>query len=382
MTAKITGIGDYNNAIVKSIASDNASAMDTINRSKIASDEMVDDNCFALDMSTRNILPVSGENIIDFPPGVVQRTFSPLLNVINASASGLQTFNSTSIEKAGTDEVDNEHQDVVIEFIDQQTSSVTNDKCKCSQKIMNKIDYFQKKVLKQLGLYRQETAKSIHELSERVDVLLNSDHIQEKIADATITLSDEFEDQFKEMFPVKNNTMLVEVNDKIKNERDFKKRLLSKLNQKTEENEIKATRKILKTLCNGSCLSGFTWTGGSIGTMKKLSFLSLEPVIDVITQVVKDQFPQCEPYGILKRVVQQRTKSANESNPKKKETESQVEYLNGTDQTSRIENQELDFSDDSLDGSVTVNQAAIDPNSSNAEGLETDQRQVSNKDNE
>lgn len=359
---------------MKSITNNNVPTSDTINQNEIPSVKVVDDNYFSFDIPARNSL-LSGENTIDFSSELAQRTLSPLLDVNNVSG---ETFKSDSASvNVGINEVDNEHQDVVIEFIDQQTNSSTNDKCKCLQKLMNKIDYFQKKVLKQVGFYRQETAKSIRELTDRVDVLLNSHNIQDDVADAPITSSDEFEVQFKAMFPIAVNKMLVEASNKVKNERDFKKRLLLMLNQKTEENETKATRKILKSLCSASCLSGFTWTG-TPATTKKLSFSSLEPLIDVITQVIEDQFPKCNAYGILKHVVQQRTKSANESASKMKE----VESSNGTDLTGRIENQELDLSEGSSDGPAAVNQAAIEPSSSNAEGLETDQHQVSNQDNE
>lgn len=370
-SAQITDIGDYNNSIVRT---GNISPPNTINQNNFTCDEIVDDNCSS-DMEILNASPVSDESNIESSLVVGESTFvtlpdvtqvfknSPVLaenNIESPLVVDVSTFIPLpDVSTAGLNEVHNENQDVMIEFIDEQTSSSTNFKCKCLQKVMNKIDYFQKKVFKQLALNRQESDKAIRELSDRVDVLLCSENVQNKVPDAAVTLREEFEVQFKEMFPVAVNKLLVDVSDKIKSEKDFKKKLLLKLSQKTEETEIKATRKILKLLCTSSCLSGFTWTGSSAGPTQKLNFSSLEPLIEVITHAIEEQFPKCGAYTILKRVVQQRTKSANESESKKKETESQV-----NNQQSTIENQELDLSEDSSIGLRTA-----EPNSSNVKGL-------------
>lgn len=198
---------------------------------------------------------------------------------------------------------------VMFEFIDQRTSA-TKDGCNCYKKLLNKMDYFHKKVLKEVGRYRSETTQAIRQFTERYDVLLKSPEFQSVIPEkdqAEALLEEEFEAHFTNDFPMTRHLGLIEIDGKLKTDRSYKKKFVAKLKRKEKQsNETKSVRKILKSLCAASCLSEFTW----LGTAKKASFSALESLIGVIVLIVEEQFPNCDAYKIIKDVVQQRTKSA------------------------------------------------------------------------
>lgn len=136
---------------------------------------------------------------------------------------------STDGTNLGTEQIlqndivpDAEHQEVLIEFIDQRQSNISKDKCSCSQKILNKIDYFQKKMLKELGRYRQETMQVIRGFSDRYDVLLNSNECRAVVPErelANEARNVEFENQFNNDFPVKGKLLLIKTDNTIKTDR-------------------------------------------------------------------------------------------------------------------------------------------------------------------
>lgn len=202
---------------------------------------------------------------------------------------------------------------MIFEFVDQrQGITSSKDTCNCCQKILNKMDYFQKKMMNEVGRYRQETMQAIRHFTDRYDVLLKSEEFQSIVPEEDLVkqaLDEEFELQFTNDFPAKTNVVIIEADKKIKSDRGFRKRFIAKLKRKEKDaNETKAVRQFLKLLCAKSCLSEFTW----LGTQKKKNFSALESLIDVIALIVEEWFPKCDAYKIIKEVVQQRTKSAAE----------------------------------------------------------------------
>lgn len=205
---------------------------------------------------------------------------------------------------------------VVFEFIDQRNKNGSQNKCNCSccQKLINKVDYMQKKLLKELGRYRQEVMQVIRQFSDKYDSLLKSQEID--LPDLSTQAAnraqmEEFEAKFKSLFPAANKLALKGINETICTEHDFKRLLTFKLKCIVKEertNEIILTRLILRLIGSSGCWSEFTWTG----TDKKANFSELEALIQVITTVVECQFPTADAFKTLKSCVQQRTKSAAE----------------------------------------------------------------------
>ncbi len=230
----------------------------------------------------------------------------------------------TSIVTEGTDQqniAEALETPIIFEFVDQRKSSTAAAcKCKgnCCQKMLNKMDYFQKKMLNEVGRYRQETMQAIRQFTERYDVLLKSKEFQSIVPQEDLAKQakdEEFDTQFTDDFPAETSLLIIETDKKIKTDREFRKRFISKLKRKEKDaNETKAVRQFLKSLCAASCLSEFTW----LGTQTKKSFSALESLIDVIALIVEEQFPKCDAYKIIKEVVQQRTKSAAEHMAMKK----------------------------------------------------------------
>lgn len=215
---------------------------------------------------------------------------------------------------------------VIFEFIDQR-QGITS--CKgacncCGQKFLNKMDYFQKKMLSEVGRYRQETMQAIRHFADRYDVLLKSPEFQSIVPEedqVKQALDEEFETQFTNDFPAMTSLAIIETDKKIKSDRGFRKRFIAKLKRKEKDaNETKAVRQFLKILCAASCLSEFTW----LGTQTKESFSALESLIYVIALIVEGQFPKCDAYKIIKEVVKQRTKSAAEYMASLKKLEQQA----------------------------------------------------------
>lgn len=233
-------------------------------------------------------------------------------------------------------------QDVIFEFLDQQNDNASKSKCNCCQKLLNKMDYMQKKFLKEVGRYRQETLQAIRQFSDKYEVLLKSQEFNTpEVANqaASQAKNDEFEVQFKNLFPVLSKLALIEINETIRTERDFKRRLTSKLKciaKEKKENETKVTRLLLKSICSSICLSDFTW----LGTEKKGSFSELEALIEVMTSVVEFYFPGCDAFKTVKQVVQQRTKSAAEAEKQLKNPSDvlESEYLGANNSTDPVDN--------------------------------------------
>ncbi len=216
---------------------------------------------------------------------------------------------------------------IVFEFVDHKQKTSSKNNCNCSQKLMNKMDYMQKTFLKEIRNYRQETTQAIRHFSDRYDVLLKSQEFQSPAlaqqADSQAQ-DDEFEVDFKDSFPRATNDLLIETNNTIRTDRDYKLRLVSKLERIiSNENatEDKIIRQLLKAIGTSLCFSEFTW----FGTEKKANFSELEALIGVMTTIVERQFPKCDGYKAVKRVVQQRTKSAAEFEAKRRVNVNAVE---------------------------------------------------------
>lgn len=285
-TAQIKSISCYDTAFKKPAIHCDATIDETngnVNPNSVSS-------CFSL--GVRNISPLVDAEIID---GAL---------MVETVGAGIVTDEIAQLDI----EEEPVQPPVIFEFVDQRKSNTSEGACNCCQKVLNKMDYFQKKVLKEVGRYRQETMQAIRQFSDRYDVLLKSEEFQSIVPEEELAkqrLDEEFETQFTEDFPVKTSLLIIATDTKIKSDREYKKRFIAKLKRKEKEpNEIKSVRKL--SLCAASCLSEFTL----LGTPKKGNFSALESLIGVLAQIVEKQFPKCDAYKIIKEVVQQRTKSA------------------------------------------------------------------------
>lgn len=220
------------------------------------------------------------------------------------------------------EESDLEVAEDVFEFVDQRNKNGSKHKCNCGccQKLINKVDYMQKKFFKELGRYRQEVMQAIRHFNDKCDSMLKSQEFDSSDLStqaANRAKMEEFEVQFKSRFPAANKLVLIGINETICTDRDFRRLLTFKLKciaKEEKTDETKLTRLILKLVGSSGCWSEFTWTG----TDKKANFSELEALIQVITTVVECQFPTVDAFKILKSCVQQRAKSAAEFEAKKR----------------------------------------------------------------
>ncbi|XP_037032230.1 uncharacterized protein LOC119071484 [Bradysia coprophila] len=204
---------------------------------------------------------------------------------------------------------------------DLQNCAPNTDCCKGHQKILNKIDYVQKKLSKELGQLRQETngnRKLLLQLLKRNEDDGNGqpEDVQDEPVHLDMAEIDEFNEKFKSVFPIKDSEYLIHFNKSLKMDQKFADNLLQKLEQMKGDDETKTARKILKALCHFECLKDFTW----LGTRKMKSFQDLHLIVDMMTKLIEGKYPQCDAMSILTKVVQQRTKSAKEAWSKQNES--------------------------------------------------------------
>lgn len=205
-----------------------------------------------------------------------------------------------------------------------QTEASSNH-CKCMDKIRNKIDYFQKRVLREMADFRHETTKSIRKLTEIVVRMSNAgpntdSQIQE------VAAIDALADKYKAFFPVADKNAMHSMNNRIESDADFKMFMEAKLEKICGIDATKTIRKILKACCTVACLGQFSW----LGTSNKDRFCKMENFIGLMAQTLENRFPNCDAFSVIETVVKQRTKSAGEAmrDSMKGATDSQGETLN------------------------------------------------------
>lgn len=111
------------------------------------------------------------------------------------------------------------------------------------------------------------------------------------------------------MFPIKECEILIDFNVSMRSDQKFVDNLLSKFKKIKGSDESKTARKLLKELCDFRCLKDFTWQG----TKKMKSFQDLHVVVELLTKVIKENYPESEAIDVLAKVVKQRTKSAKDA---------------------------------------------------------------------
>lgn len=237
--------------------------------------------------------------------------------IINEAAEKLSEerigLNEDSEMTATDDNNDSQH------FHDQNTGC-----CKGHQKVLNKMDYAQKKILKELGLLRQETNSNRKLMLQLLqtrrpfndETESNRDEMDIETVPAEVQVDavdmvelDEFTEKCKAIFPIKECDFIIDFNKSLKLDQKFAEMLYEKLDHIKGDDEIKTARKMLKFLCDFRCLKDFTW----MGTKKMKSFQELHLIVGMITKILKGKYPACDAMDILTKVVQQRTKSAKEA---------------------------------------------------------------------
>lgn len=217
------------------------------------------------------------------------------------------------------------------QVMNQASNGAQGSCCKGHQKVMNKLDYVNKKISKEVSLLRQETAGNRKLLVQVLSLLQpgqneanheQTGENQDEQAQLNVAEIDCFNEKYKATFPIKDCDFIIDFNKSMKDDQQFVNGLFSKLSKIKGDDEAKTARKILKELCHFRCLKDFTWEGTKKG-MK--SFQNLHLIVELITKLLTEKYPGCEALEILKKVVQQRTKSAKEAFDKVKLTDQKVE---------------------------------------------------------
>lgn len=170
---------------------------------------------------------------------------------------------------------------------------------KCMDKMRNKIDYFQKRVLNEISDFKRETMLSIRKLTDVVTRSLNTELNQEEEEDVELT------EKYKGIFPVNHKDTLHAVNKRIKSESEFKMFFELKMEKITGKDAIK----MINAIWTINCIGKFTW----LGTKNKDRFCDLESLIYLMVKILESRFPECGAYNIIELVVKQRAKSAGEA---------------------------------------------------------------------
>ncbi len=281
------------------------------------------------------------------------------------------TVNKTNCQQTQSNIDDDDEDMATTGDTANQQSSCTQNCCKLHQKVMNKIDYLQKKWFKELSLLRQE-GNANRELLLRVLNLLSPTERQaedivmdqteescgEGVARPILDMAelDKFNERYKETFPISSSEFIIEFNKSLKDDEDFAANLYDKLSLITAEDETKTARKIFKEICDFRCMKDFTWHG----TKKMKSFQELHLIIEMISKLLKEKFKDCAAYDIIMKVVKQRTKSAKEANDRLLASEAagaaalQSTIENKTATASTIPSA-VSTTDDKSDSIVTIN---------------------------
>lgn len=199
--------------------------------------------------------------------------------------------------------------DITTNNINEQQNN-TGCCCKTIQKLLNKVNYVHKTVSKELSVVRREVGQNRKLLLQ----LLNSkeaseEHIEENpnvteaIQDGPAQLNvveiDQFNEKYKTTFPIKDCEILIDFNLSMRSDQKFVDNLLSKFKQIKGSDESKTARKLLKELCDFRCLKDFTWQG----TKKMKSFQDLHVVVELLTKVIKENYPESDAMDVLAKVV-------------------------------------------------------------------------------
>ncbi|XP_037050024.1 uncharacterized protein LOC119084233 [Bradysia coprophila] len=221
---------------------------------------------------------------------------------------------------------DDRYNDQQIDTIDQQQArcSSSGSCCKSHQKVLNKIDYLQKKWCKEMSVLRQESSSNRQLLLQVISLLRPTEGQTDKTVNGQIDESgcavdaepildmaelSEFNALYKKTFPIKSSEFIVDFNASLKDDKKFAENLFKKLLQIKGDDETKTVRKILKELVDVRCLKDFTW----LGTKKMKSFQDLHLIIAMISKVLGEKYPNCVAIDVIMKVVKQRTKSAKEA---------------------------------------------------------------------
>lgn len=187
--------------------------------------------------------------------------------------------------------------------------STNESNCKCSDKLRNKIDYFQKRVIGEIADLRHDFMKSIRNLTDIVLRGSNNPQSTQQDTPDEDDKSDELIEKYAGHLPVNDKIELRSINQRIKSDAEFKMFLDIKFERISAVNAVKTARKMLNAMCTVNCFGQFTW----LGTKDKDPFVELQFLIDCICKVLESRFPKCGAYTIIESVVKQRTKSAGEA---------------------------------------------------------------------
>ncbi|KAG4076467.1 hypothetical protein HA402_005910 [Bradysia odoriphaga] len=200
-----------------------------------------------------------------------------------------------------------EHQNQSIcSEVHQLEASTNLTNCKCVEKLRNKIDYFQKRVMAEIADLRNEVLKSIRSLTEIVRRGSSNDPGP---VSSDEDLSDELIEKYSLAIPANDQISLRAINQSIKTDADFKKFLNLEFEKISSVDAIKTARKMLNAVCTVKCFGQFTW----LGTKEKERFSEFNHLIEFMIKILEKKFPKCGAYKILESVVKQRTKSAGEA---------------------------------------------------------------------
>lgn len=304
-------------------------------------------NLYTLDGSN-NILPIDIGALMDeslFSPQnqnsterSIQSTLTSQEGLVDPSNEMFVTINLPIVDQSPEGSSEMNYQVSASENNDLQNSCAPGKSCcKCHQKILNKIDYVQKKHSKELALVRQETSEMrklleqvLKSRSQRQSIEVSEgngdegDDIQGDPVHVDMAEIDEFNEKYKATFPINDCSFMIHFNKSLKLDQKFADSLFKKLDQIRGVDETKTARKILKELCDFRCLKDFTW----LGTKKMKSFQDLHLILEMMTKLLTEKYPECNAMSVITKVVQQRTKSAKEAWVeflKKKEASSMAE---------------------------------------------------------
>lgn len=271
----------------------------------VSIDQLLKDGVFDTEDGSLPVQTIEVEDTLSSERNEIRLTINePAMNQASSTLVQRDIFDEDQEIETGGDEIINPPQ---------------SNCCKAHQKVLNKIDYVQKKLSKEMSVLRQET-RSNRQLLLRVLNLLSPTEVQaedvrddqmEEPAQLQIDMAelDRFNAKYKEIFPISSSDSIVDFNKSLKDDQPFADYLFAKLSQIKGADEIKTVRKILKELCSVPCLKDFTW----LGTKKMKCFQDLHLIIEMISKLLKDKYPECDAINIIAKVVKQRTKSAKEA---------------------------------------------------------------------
>lgn len=251
--------------------------------------------------------------------------------------------------------------------VDQQQESCGQSCCKLYQKVLNKIDYVQKKWSKEFGLLRHESRlnqqlllrvlKAVETNEGQFGDIQNEQidaSCEEDVAEPLLDMAelDRLNARYKATFPITSSELIIDFNKSLKDDEEFAKYLFAKLSSIKGSDEMKTARKIFKELCDYRCMKDFTW----LGTKRMKCFQELHLIIEMVSKLLNKGYPQCDAYDIIMKVVKQRTKSAKEAYagklaeeaaalaaPKSNVVQNQIEVgdINKGDGSSRLDHHQI-----------------------------------------